>query len=195
MKNQNRTIYLKLIVIGDGACGKTCLLTVFGKGSFPEVYVPTVFESYVAQMEVDGKNIGLALWDTVGQEEYDHLRPLSYPSTDVILMCYSVDTPESFGNIKLKWVPEVNEFCPNVPIVLVGNKTDLRSDELTLSQLRKANQEPVSMEDGIKLADDIHAFVYMECSAKTMKGVSDVFDEAVRAAVARKPKKKTCTLL
>ncbi|VDP97044.1 unnamed protein product [Trichobilharzia regenti] len=81
----------KLVIVGDGACGKTCLLIVFSKDQFPEVYVPTVFENYVADIEVDGKQVELALWDTAGQEDYDRLRPLSYPDTDVILMCFSID--------------------------------------------------------------------------------------------------------
>uniref|UniRef100_A0A3B4AU79 Uncharacterized protein n=1 Tax=Periophthalmus magnuspinnatus TaxID=409849 RepID=A0A3B4AU79_9GOBI len=119
----------KLVVVGDGACGKTCLLIVFSKDEFPEVYVPTVFETYVADIEVDNKQVQLALWDTAGQEDYDRLRPLSYPDTDVILMCFSVDSPDSLENIPEKWVPEVKHFCPNVPIILVANKKDLRHDE------------------------------------------------------------------
>ena len=73
-------------------------------------------------IEVDGKQVELALWDTAGQEDYDRLRPLSYPNTDVILMCFSIDSPDSLENIPEKWTPEVKHFCPNVPIILVGNK-------------------------------------------------------------------------
>ena len=79
--------------------GKTCLLIVFSKDQFPEVYVPTVFENYVSDIEVDGKQVELALWDTAGQEDYDRLRPLSYPDTDVILMCFAIDSPDSLENI------------------------------------------------------------------------------------------------
>ncbi|KAH7986678.1 hypothetical protein HPB52_024806 [Rhipicephalus sanguineus] len=122
----------KLVIVGDGACGKTCLLIVFSKDQFPEVYVPTVFENYVADIEVDGKQVELALWDTAGQEDYDRLRPLSYPDTDVILMCFSIDSPDSLENILEKWHPEVKHFCPSVPIVLVANKKDLRSDPATI---------------------------------------------------------------
>ncbi|XP_075430216.1 rho-related GTP-binding protein RhoA-A-like isoform X3 [Ascaphus truei] len=90
-------IWKKLVIVGDGACGKTCLLSVFSKDEFPEVYIPTVFESYVADIAVDDIQVELALWDTAGQEDYDQLRPLSYPRTDVILMCFSIDNPDSFG--------------------------------------------------------------------------------------------------
>lgn len=72
---------------------------MFSKDQFPEVYVPTVFENYVSDIEVDGKQVELALWDTAGQEDYDRLRPLSYPDTDVILMCFAIDSPDSLENI------------------------------------------------------------------------------------------------
>lgn len=81
----------KLVIVGDGACGKTSLLTVFKKGEFPTEHIPTVFETDVATLMVDEEEIELTLWDTAGQEEYDKLRPLSYPSSDVVLICFSVD--------------------------------------------------------------------------------------------------------
>ncbi|XP_046781954.1 transforming protein RhoA isoform X1 [Gallus gallus] len=186
----------KLVIVGDGACGKTCLLIVFSKDQFPEVYVPTVFENYVADIEVDGKQVELALWDTAGQEDYDRLRPLSYPDTDVILMCFSIDSPDSLENIPEKWTPEVKHFCPNVPIILVGNKKDLRNDEHTRRELAKMKQEPVKPEEGRDMANRIGAFGYMECSAKTKDGVREVFEMATRAALqARRGKKKSGCLL
>ncbi|CAD1480702.1 unnamed protein product, partial [Heterotrigona itama] len=160
----------KLVIVGDGACGKTCLLIVFSKDQFPEVYVPTVFENYVADIEVDGKQVELALWDTAGQEDYDRLRPLSYPDTDVILMCFSIDSPDSLENIPEKWTPEVKHFCPNVPIILVGNKKDLRNDPNTIKELSKMKQEPVKPEEGRAMAEKINAFAYLECSAKSKEG-------------------------
>jgi len=186
----------KLVIVGDGACGKTCLLIVFSKDQFPEVYVPTVFENYVADIEVDGKQVELALWDTAGQEDYDRLRPLSYPDTDVILMCFSIDSPDSLENIPEKWTPEVKHFCPNVPIILVGNKKDLRSDHAMIHELMKMKQEPVKVEQGREMSDRISAFQYMECSAKTKEGVREVFETATRAALqVRKKKKGKCSIL
>jgi len=186
----------KLVIVGDGACGKTCLLIVFSKDQFPEVYVPTVFENYVADIEVDGRQVELALWDTAGQEDYDRLRPLSYPDTDVILMCFSIDSPDSLENIPEKWTPEVRHFCPNVPIILVGNKKDLRNDENTKRELQKMNQAPLKADEGKRMADNINAVAYLECSAKTKEGVREVFEQATRAAlVVRRKKRKGCSLL
>lgn len=186
----------KLVIVGNGACGKTCLLIVFSKDQFPEVYVPTVFENYVADIEVDGKQVELALWDTAGQEDYDRLRPLSYPDTDVILMCFSIDSPDSLENINEKWHPEVKHFCPNVPIVLVANKKDLRCDNGTIKELAKMKQEPVKGEEGFAMAEKINAYGYLECSARTKEGVREVFELATRAALQVRPsKRKRCSLL
>ena len=187
----------KLVIVGDGACGKTCLLIVFSKDQFPEVYVPTVFENYVADIEVETKKVELALWDTAGQEDYDRLRPLSYPDTDVILMCFSIDSPDSLENIPEKWTPEVKHFCPNVPIILVGNKKDLRNDENTKKELAKMRQAPVKTEEGEEICDKINANAYMECSAKTKENVREVFYEATKAALKRpkKNKKRGCSIL
>ncbi|TDZ31139.1 GTP-binding protein rhoA [Colletotrichum spinosum] len=220
----------KLVIVGDGACGKTCLLIVFSKGTFPEVemqlrsidaidastaapvYVPTVFENYVADVEVDGKHVELALWDTAGQEDYDRLRPLSYPDSHVILICFAVDSPDSLDNVQEKWISEVLHFCQGLPIILVGCKKDLRYDSKTIEELRKTSQKPVSPEEvsppvtealtlnsvgvlasskmmhadqsqGEEIRKKIGAYKYLECSAKTNEGVREVFEHATRAAL------------
>uniref|UniRef100_A0A4W3JFF7 Rho-related GTP-binding protein RhoB n=1 Tax=Callorhinchus milii TaxID=7868 RepID=A0A4W3JFF7_CALMI len=172
----------KLVIVGDGACGKTSLLFVLSKDEFPQGYVPTVFDTYVADIEVDGKQVELALWDTAGQEDYDRLRPLSYPDTDVILVCFSVDAPDSL-NIPEKWMPEVRHFCPGVPVVLVGNKRDLRNDETVRKEMALVKQEPIRWEDGKAMAEKIGAYSYLECSAKTKEGVWAVFETAIRATL------------
>lgn len=188
----------KLVIVGDGACGKTCLLIVFSKGTFPEVYVPTVFENYVADVEVDGKHVELALWDTAGQEDYDRLRPLSYPDSHVILICFAIDSPDSLDNVKEKWISEVMHFCSGLPIILVGCKKDLRRDPRTIEELRKTNQRPVTPEEGMAVASQIHAKHYLECSARTGEGVREIFQYATRAALLmqkRKKNKSGCSIL
>ncbi|KAI9620378.1 hypothetical protein KEM48_008201 [Puccinia striiformis f. sp. tritici PST-130] len=176
----------KLVIVGDGACGKTCLLIVFSKGTFPEVYVPTVFENYVADVEVDGKRVELALWDTAGQEDYDRLRPLSYPDSNVILICFAIDSPDSLDNVQEKWISEVLHFCQGLPIVLVGCKMDLRTDPKTIEELRRTSQKPVTAEEGMAVAQKIGSQRYLECSAKLGQGVREVFEHATRYALLAK---------
>ncbi|XP_062380126.1 uncharacterized protein LOC134068494 [Sardina pilchardus] len=110
----------KLVIVGGYECEKTSLLILLTRGELPEVYIPTVFENCFTDIEVDGKQVELALWDTAGQKDYDRLRPLSYPGTDVILMCFSIDSQNSLKSIPDKWAPEVKHFCPTPPIVLAG---------------------------------------------------------------------------
>ncbi|XP_036592205.1 transforming protein RhoA-like [Trichosurus vulpecula] len=185
----------KLVMVGDGACGKTCLLLVFSKDQFPENYMHTVYENYVADIEVDGKQVELALWDAAGQEGYDRLRPLSYPDTDVILMCFFIDCPDSLENLREKWTPEVKHFCPKVPIIMAGNKKDLRNDEATKLELAKMKQERVKTEEGKELVSRIGPFEYKECSAKNKESVREVFEMATRAALQAKRRRNSKCLV
>ena len=188
----------KLVIVGDGACGKTCLLIVYSKGSFPDVYVPTVFENYVSDVNVGGRRVELALWDTAGQEDYDRLRPLSYPDSNVILICFSVDAPDTLDNVQEKWISEVLHFCQGVPIILVGCKIDLRNDQRTIEKLSALGQQPVTTAEGQEVADTIKALHYLECSAKLNQGVREVFETAGAAALEtreRRTQKKKCMIL
>ncbi|KAJ1339823.1 hypothetical protein BSLG_005561 [Batrachochytrium salamandrivorans] len=118
---------------------------------------------------VDGRPINLGLWDTAGQEDYDRLRPLSYPQTDVFLICFSLVSPPSFENVRTKWFPEISHHAPSTACILVGTKLDLREDRDTIEKL------PL-----------------------TQKGLKNVFDEAIRAVLMPpeiKKKKKACLVL
>jgi len=183
---------IKCVVVGDGAVGKTCLLISYTTNKFPNEYVPTVFDNYAVTVMIGGTPYTLGLFDTAGQEDYDRLRPLSYPDTDDILMCFSIDSPDSLENIPEKWTPEVKHFCPNVPIILVGNKKDLRNDPNTIKELGKMKQEPVKPEEGRAMAEKINAFAYLECSAKSKEGVREVFETATRAALQKKKDPTPC---
>lgn len=119
----------------------------------------------------------LGLFDTAGQEDYDRLRPLSYPQTDVFLVCFSVTSPASFENVREKWFPEVHHHCPGVPCLIVGTQVDLRNDEQVKDKLAKQKMHPVSAADGNAMAKQLGAVKYVECSALTQFKLKDVFDE------------------
>ncbi|KAJ5713511.1 Rho GTPase Rho4 [Penicillium malachiteum] len=174
----------KFVVVGDGGCGKTCLLISYSQGYFPEKYVPTVFENYITQTvhRSSGKTVELALWDTAGQEEYDRLRPLSYPETDLLFVCFAIDCPASLENVMDKWYPEVLHFCPTTPIILVGLKSDLRNKRTCIELLKTQGLTPITPEQGQAVAYRMGAS-YVECSSKEMRGVDDVFAHAVDTVV------------
>ncbi|KAK0109708.1 Rho GTPase [Cadophora gregata] len=175
----------KIVVVGDGGCGKTCLLISYSQGYFPEKYVPTVFENYITYPthQASGKTLELALWDTAGQEEYDRLRPLSYPETDLLFVCFAIDCPNSLDNVMDKWYPEVLHFCPYTPLVLVGLKSDLRTKRTCIDLLKTQGLTPVTQEQGMNVARKMGAR-YMECSSKEMTGVDEIFTEAINTVVA-----------
>lgn len=188
---------IKCVVVGDGAVGKTCLLICYTTNAFPKEYIPTVFDNYSAQSAVDGRTVNLNLWDTAGQEEYDRLRTLSYPQTNVFVICFSIASPPSYENVRHKWHPEVCHHCPDVPILLVGTKKDLRAQPDTLRRLKEQGQAPITPQQGQALAKQIHAVRYLECSALQQDGVKEVFAEAVRAVLNPTPIKRgrSCVLL
>lgn len=197
----------KLVLLGDGACGKTSLLNVFTRGYFPTVYEPTVFENYVHDIFVDNVHIELSLWDTAGQEEFDRLRSLSYDDTDLIMLCYSVDSKDSLENVESKWQSEIADNCPGVKIVLVALKCDLREaveeDEDGAGVTNTEDGAPrekkpmISYDQGLEVARRIKASRYLECSAMRNRGVNEAFTEAARVALLVKKDREDskCTVM
>jgi len=175
---------IKVMVVGDGNVGKTCMLISYTTNSFPGEYVPTVFDNYNANAIVDGTPVNLGLWDTAGSDEYNTLRPLSYPGTDVFVICFSIFSPISFDNVIKKWYPEISQHMDSKPpILLVGTKCDLRSKQSAIDNLTASNEEPISIEMGQQMKLEIGAYKYLECSALTQLGLATVFEEAIRVVL------------
>jgi len=175
---------IKLVVVGDGTVGKTSLLIRAARGEFlPTDGVPVVFDNYSTRMLGDSGNEDVMLWDTAGQEDYDRLRPLSYPGTDVFLVCYDVTNANSFDNVSAKWWPELTHHCPGTPLILVGCKSDKPS---------RPGTARMTSDQALGLRRSIGAAAFMECSALADVGVKEVFLAALRAAhsAAASPKKK-----
>jgi Rho family protein len=193
---------------GDGASGKTSLLNVFTRGYFPTVYEPTVFENYVHDIFVDNVHIELSLWDTAGQEEFDRLRSLSYDDTDLIMLCYAVDSKDSLENVESKWVGEIADNCPDVKLVLVALKCDLRESgteedgddtqpEASGAEQPREKRPTITYDQGLEVARRIGALRYLECSAMRNRGVNEAFTEAARVALSVKKDREEgkCTVM
>jgi small GTP-binding protein len=153
------------------------LLICHKTGSPPEDYIPTVFDIEVLSTNFEGESFEYTLVDTAGAEEYNTVRTSAYPDTDLILLCYSVNYVGSFENITTKWVPEIEQNWPgnDCHVLVVGLKTDLRDDSITLDTLKEKGLEPVSSGAGQKLALQIGAMGYLECSVKERRGVDEIF--------------------
>jgi len=143
---------IKLLNVGDGAVGKTCYLIRLAKNAFPRDYIPTVFDNYDLPFMIENQQYECGLWDTAGPEEYDKLRPLSYPGANIFIIMFSVLSPASLSNVETKWIQEVRHHCPNVPILLIGSKIDLRENEDIIKKLDSRGQKPITFEEGVKMA-------------------------------------------
>ncbi|KAI4804968.1 hypothetical protein E4T44_11105 [Aureobasidium sp. EXF-8845] len=234
-----KTVQRKLVLLGDGACGKTSLLNVFTRGyellattthatlltcdqilpnslvrrlvasyprrssltRIPASSEPTVFENYVHDIFIDNVHVELSLWDTAGQEEFDRLRSLSYDDTHAIMLCFSVDSPDSLENVESKWVAEIAENCPGVKLVLVALKCDLREQANDDEESNEPKRPMIDYKRGLAVAEKIKALRYLgaECSAMKNRGVNEAFTEAARVALQVKnvkgDKQSSCSVM
>ncbi|XP_041097803.1 rho-related GTP-binding protein Rho6-like [Polyodon spathula] len=189
---QPSVVRCKLVLVGDVQCGKTAMLQVLAKDSYPETYVPTVFENYTACLELEDHRVELSLWDTSGSPYYDNVRPLCYSDSDAVLLCFDISRPETIDSALKKWKAEILDYCPSTRILLIGCKTDLRTDVCTLMELSNQKQVPLSHEQGTAVAKQLGAEAYLECSAFTSeKSVHSVFRTASLACLNKlNPKTK-----
>jgi len=159
----------RIVVVGDGAVGKSALTVRFTNGTFMAKYEPTIEDSYRKQVEVDGKACILDILDTAGQEEYSALRDQYMKTGDGFVLVYSVTSLNSFESAhRLKTsVYRVKDELEEIPIVLVGNKCDLDTERV------------VSTEEGRKLSE-LWNVGFVETSAKTNKNINTAFFELVR---------------
>ena len=137
------------------------------------------------------------MWDTAGQEDYDRLRPLSYPNTDCVVLVCSVDNPYSLTNIKAKWIKEIKHYCgKGVPILLCANKSDLLGDVRKKQELHNKGVDFISEAELQKTKKEVGASVEIMTSAKTGTNVKTMFQLACGLALNKKPeiKQSPCKL-
>ena len=98
---------MKLVVVGDGAVGKTSMLLCYTTNTFPTDYMATVFDNYAVNVPYRERTVNLSLWDTAGQDEYKQFRPLSYDQADGFIVAFSLVDRESFEHVASRWIKEV----------------------------------------------------------------------------------------
>eukprot|EP00462_Mataza_sp_D1_P007443 CAMPEP_0175124276 /NCGR_PEP_ID=MMETSP0087-20121206/2694_1 /TAXON_ID=136419 /ORGANISM="Unknown Unknown, Strain D1" /LENGTH=172 /DNA_ID=CAMNT_0016406031 /DNA_START=60 /DNA_END=575 /DNA_ORIENTATION=+ len=171
---------MKIVVVGDGAVGKTNLCSVGTLGTWPmqgmssgtgSSFTYTTDHNHAPNGSKGFDDREHTVHDTNGQEDYDRIRPLVYPGADVFVVCFAVDRPASLANLSSRWVPEVRAFCKSVPFILVGCKTDTRQNHSSSSGGGGggggADQDStVSAQQGQQWAQQLGASAYVECSAK-----------------------------
>ncbi|XP_073969852.1 rho-related BTB domain containing isoform X3 [Rhodnius prolixus] len=207
MDNEHHQELVKCVVVGDTAVGKTRLICAracnkqLSLSQLLTTHVPTVwaidqYRIYKDVLErswevVDGVNVSLRLWDTFGDHEKD--RRFAYGRSDVVLLCFSLASPNSLRNCKVMWYPEIRKFCPHTPVILVGCKNDLRfmyRDEAYLDFfrerspfLRAIRKSDLVMPDQARSIARELGVTYYETSVLTYYGVNEVFENAIRSAL------------
>ena len=145
---------------------------------FPREYNPTVFDNYAVSVMHGNNPLSLCLFDTAGQADYDRMRPLSYPETDVFIVSYSIGSPTSLQDIPGFWIPELRHHTPGVPVLVVGLQQDTRKDERIIQCLKEQRSAPVSYTQGLAIAKAVGADAFVECSALELQGLRSAFDTA-----------------
>lgn len=184
MKNDNAIFdkHIKMLVVGDSHIGKT---------SFINTYVEKVFTTdcnnlnqfdqyynYIVKSS-DDKIIELAIWDLPVGPGKGIIRPMTYSDADVALICYAVDNPKSFQNIIKIWIKEVRHFCFDIPVILVGLKSDLYHK----NKIHLKKKPLVRANEAKRLANIIHAKDNIQCSSKDMKNIEKVMNCAINTII------------
>ncbi|MHA1531604.1 MAG: Rab family GTPase [Candidatus Heimdallarchaeota archaeon] len=165
----------KTIVVGDGAVGKTAITFRYAVGKFQENYKMTIGVDFTVKREkVKDKEVKVQVWDTGGQEKFSKIRPLYYRGALGGLVVFDVTSRESFEHLD-GWMEEIQTNCTKIPIIIVGNKIDLKNRKITKEEARKYAAK-ISKQMGYKIP-------YLETSAKTGETIKKVFRKLIESMV------------
>ena len=169
---------IKVVVAGDSDVGKVHLLTILKGEPYPERYVPTIFDNYMQEVKYYGKKQVLNIWDTPGQDEFDRTRPLSYQDADVILLCFGLNNRKSFNNAMEHWASEIDYYCKESKVILIGTNLDLRTN----------SNDSVTDAEALEFCKRKNYVGYIATSAKEGIGMSQIFPKVIECALEKKEK-------
>jgi len=158
-----------VVLVGDCRVGKSALVNRFINNKFNEYYRATQFEKYTTSALVANRRVKYTIWDTAGSHATSSARQLAFREADVFLLCYKITDPSTLFSALNHWCPEIRSVAadPQVPIILVGCGSDLRSDRDLLTSLAKQGRAPISADQALSFSHQIGAAMYVETSAKT----------------------------
>ena len=208
----------KIVVVGDMCSGKSGLISAYCRDKFNETYAPTILRSCLTDAKVFGEKIDLVVVEVAGRDDYARLRRCAYHKMDAVILCYSADSVTSLEKVKTQWLPEVKEYAPKVPYILVGTKKDAKEDcmyqfELLQAQLQEdkvqslrtegiVSEHVVTTSHGFEVAQSIGAHSFLECSALYRDGTREVFETVTKIALRKSRRKRKvqhshdmCTIL
>jgi small GTP-binding protein len=193
---------LKFVVVGEGTTGKTSFIMTLSNGSFPQYLHDQRSIPIIDSMEFKTihkeTQIKIELFDTAGQDDYDKIRPLIYPNTDVFLVCYSTMFPFSFERISTKWIPEIRQKSETLSpkIILIGTKIDLREEGKSVEKLKQKKETPITTEMGNQLKMEMNVDGFCEISSLNNFGVNEVINLAMEILFESKNEgSKKCELM
>lgn len=170
---------VKITIVGDQSVGKTSFINVCFRESISSDYIPTVFDNYTNDVSFRNSTTRIAFFDTGGATEYSLLARLSYPNTDIFLICFDISNPNSLSNVVTRWYQDIRSNVNDPTIILVGLKKDLRNNRSIIQQLSELGQAPVSREEAMLKCREINAIDYFECSALLNEGINEVIISAI----------------
>jgi len=164
----NRVCHFKLVLLGDAAVGKSCLVVRFVRDEFFEFQEPTIGAAFLTQtVGLEDATVKFEIWDTAGQERYRSLAPMYYRGAATAIVVYDITDPDSFSGAK-SWVKELQRRGdPNVVIALAGNKADLE------------NRRKVPLEEAEAYAEE-NGILHLVTSAKDGTNVKSLFVEIAK---------------
>ncbi|ODV58899.1 P-loop containing nucleoside triphosphate hydrolase protein, partial [Ascoidea rubescens DSM 1968] len=184
-----------IVTIGDNKCGKTSLINTFINNEFSNKFSSySIFENYNKKIffkePLQKLAINFKFWDVSGHEDFDRMRPLIYADVQIILICFAINNTNSFNSILEKWIPEIENYCPNIPIILLGLKSDLRKtnsdyDSDPYINNNKQGDRLIEYEKCIELSKQINSKFYIECSAKEMYHIHKIFDLVAKIIISK----------
>ena len=201
----------KILVLGDMMSGKSNLISAYCSDKYKEDYIPTILHCLQTDADVLGERINLVVIEISGRDDFQPLRRYAYHKMDAAIICYPVDSSDSFERIRNYWVPELRKHAPKAPFVVVGTKRDIRDEardrvEEHKQKLRGEGEEVemvgrlsaeaafvkkfVSHDRGKRVSNDLGAVAFYECCSIYRDGTRKVFEGVAKIALQKSRRKR-----